>query len=479
MTSGLRRLSIWATSGSAWPLATFLAIGMLLRIPAIWLADGHEFVDQSFQYIDPAWHLATGLAWHPTWEWEAGMRSWTYPGLLAGILRGLMFLGIEEPFRLMRAVRAVHAVISLLPLWLFWLAIVRWRPIASPRLPLLLFAGSGFLVTTGVQPSGPAFGATLAIAAVLAFHGPRWFPALAGLLLGLAFCGRVQETLFGPALAMVGIWQRRPAAVLWLIAGCVPGLLLLGFVDYFTLGGFFSSPWAYFDANILQGAASKFGQRPWWFYLVAGVVPVAVLVPPWLRIAANRLAIGARLLPGAAAAAALHLLVHSCIARKALRFEYASLGLLVAVVAAGIGAASTSERWSLGYRRAVAVVQIGLFVWASFLFGNAGAIRAANALRLDPEFAGELLVVDGDVTSMGGAYYLRQPTLHVTGVSPAEVAAHVARVKLPSGSFIVAVENPLDEAALGDAGRLRPVAEFTGMFDLRRGDRRFLYRLER
>jgi len=313
---------------------------------------------------------------------------------------------------------------------------------------------------------------------VLAFHGPRWFPCLAGLLLGLAFCARVQEALFGPALVCVGLWQRRHAAVAGLVIGCVPGLLLQGFVDHFTLGRFFASPWAYFAGNIQQNAAAKWGTHPWWFYLVAGVVPVSMLVPPWLRIASNRLAVGARLLPGAAAAAALHLAVHSCIARKALRFEYASLGLLVAVMAVGIGAASTTQRWAASHRSAVVALQVVLFLWASLLFGNAGSIRTANALRLDPSFTGELLVVDGDATSVGGAYYLRQQQLRITGVPRTGLAAHVARTNLPSGSLLVAVREPLAEASLGDAGRLHLVATYTGMFDLKAGERRFLYRLE-
>ncbi len=475
MPPALRRLTTELTSGPAWPLGTYLAIALLLRLPAILFADGYEFVDQQYQYIDPAWHLATGQAWLPTWEWSYGIRSWVYPGWLAGVFRTLLWFGLEEPFWLMRGVRAVHAVISLLPLWLFWLCIVRWRPIANPRLPLLLFAGSGLLINLGVQPSGLALGGTLAVAAVLAFHGPRWFPWLSGLLLGLAFCGRVQEALFGPALFAVGMWQRRYAATAALCLGCLPGLLLQGFTDLATYGTFFCSPWDYFRANILDGKAATWTTQPWWFYWVIGVVPVVWLVPPWAGVAWRRLLQGASLLPAAAAAAALHLVAHSCVARKTLRFEYSALALLLAVVLAGLGACTTAERRSRGYQRGVIFLQVLLFGWASLLVGEAGAIGAATALRAQPGFHGKLVVVDGDETNLGGAYYLRQQHLEVVPVAREQLRAHLLSTAPAEGTFLIAVRDDLDGFDLGGAGQLLPLGRFFSVFDRRTRDRRFLY----
>jgi len=478
MPSAFARIARWATSGPAWSLPCYLAIALLLRLPAVLCADGYEFVDQQYQYVDPAWHLATGDAWTPTWEWDVGMRSWVYPGFLAGVFRALLWLGLEDPLWTMRGVRAVHALLSLLPAALFWLCLVRWRPVAAPRLPLLLFAGAGFVVALGVQPSGLAWGGSLAIAAVLAFHGPRGHPLLAGLLLGLAFCGRYQDALFGPALVAVGLWQRRWPAVLLLALGCVPGLLLQGFVDLATHGRFFHGPLAYFDANVVQGAAAAFKQQPWWFYLAAGVVPVAVLVPPFLGAALRTLRAGAGVLPGAAAAAALHLAAHSFLLRKALRFEYVALALLVAVLAAGFGAAAPApgERWRLGHRRLVVAVQAALFLWASLLFSHAGPVRAAIALHGEPAFAGELLVVDGDATAVGGAFYLREQRLQVTAVPRGELRD---RLRAAAATFVVAVRDDLSGIDLGGIGRLVPLGSFAGMLDLRARDRRFLYRFVR
>ncbi|MBL8728323.1 MAG: hypothetical protein JNM25_07835 [Planctomycetes bacterium] len=465
-----------AVAAAAWSLPTYLLLGYLLRVPAILFADGYDFLDQQFQYVDPAWHLATGGAWHQPWEWIDGLRSHVYPGLLAGIFRGLGWFGLEEPMWQLRAVRAVHAAISLLPLGLFWLVVVRWRPQARTRMPLLLFAGSGLLVANGVQPSGPALGATLAVAAALAVHGPRWFPLLGGLCLGLAFCCRFQEALFGPALLAVLVGQRRRGAAAWFAVGCVPGILLQGLLDLHLHGAFLATVWNYVDGNLIDGAAAKWRQQPWWFYLVAGVLPVLALVPPWFGAAWRRCVAGARILPGAAAAALLHLALHSCIGRKAIRFEHGALALLVAVLAVGLAAVATDDRWARWHRRALFAVHGGWFLYASFWFGNAGAVNAALALRGDAGLAAELLIVDGDATAIGGFFYLRPPADRTVSVARAELRERLQRSPPAPGGLVVAVREPLAAGEVHGLERLEPVGSFAGMFDLRRGDRRYVYR---
>ena len=456
----------------AWSLSRYLLIGLVLRGPAVWFGNGFEFVDQQFQYVDPAWHLATGQAWHATWEWLDGIRSWVYPGLLAGVFRALQWVGCDEPLATMRAVRGVHAVVSLLPLWLFWLLVVRWRPLPAPRLPLLLFASSGLLVG-GVQPNGPALAATLCVTAGFALAGPTRFVALAGLCLGLAFCCRFQDALFGPPFLAVLLWQRRWSASAVFALACVPGIVLQGCVDLAHGAPFLAKPWRYVASNVGLGSAGKWQAQPFLFYLYAGVVPVLCLLPPMLRVAGQRLWAGAALLPAAFAGAVVHLVAHSFVARKALRFEYGALALLLAVVAVGLPAAAS--RWARWHSACLGILHGGLFVWTSFWFGNAGAVQAALWLREQPGFDGRVVVVGGDATAVGGAFYARPPQMAMVGVARDGFAQWARANEVPAGSYLVAVREPLG-AAEADAARLELVASFTGSFDLRRGERRFVYR---
>jgi len=446
-------------------------VALALRAPAVLLAHGFEFVDQQYQYVDPAWHLATGAPIHRTWEWIDGVRSQVYPLALAALLRAVTALGVEGPLAALTLVRAVNAIVSLLPLAACWWLVMRWRPLAKPRLPLLLIALSG-LTVHGVQPSGPALASTLALTAAVLLVGPgRWPPLLAGLCLGFAFCCRFQDALFGPAFLGVLLWQRRRAAAAWFVAGCVPGIVTQGLVDLHTVGGFLLVPWRYVQTNVGLGAAEKWQTQPWWFYAIAGVVPTVMLVPGLLRVAWARLCAGGVLVPTVLAGAVLHLGLHSFIARKALRFEYPALAMLLVVVAIGLAAAAgQAARWHL---RLLLVMHCGLWAWTSFAFGNAGAVRAALWLSRQPDFTGAVLVVGGDPTSLGGYFHLRPPADRAVGVARADFTTFWAQ---NSGRFdhVVFVREPLPMEP--PVASLELVAEFTGQFDQRRSDRRFVYR---
>jgi hypothetical protein len=459
-------------AGPAWSIWGYLAIAACLRLPAAWCAHGFDYVDEQYQYVDPAWHLATGGAWHRTWEWLDGIRSWIYPGLLAGILRALQFLGCEDAVATMRAVRGVHALVSLLPLAAFWCVVVRWRPLRAPRLPLLLFAASGLLVD-GVTPSGPSLAATLATTAGLCLAGPTSAAALGGLCLGFAFCMRFQDALFGPPFLAVLLWQRRWAAGAAFAAACLPGIGAQALADWCADGSLLGTPVRCVRGNVGEGAAQKWQQYGPWFYVVAGLVPLLVLLPGMLRNALARLAAGAAALPGAVVGAGVHIAVHSCIARKALRFERPAFALLFAAVLVGLHVRDGARaRWhTLG----LVVVHAALWLYASFWFGNAGAVRTALWLDAEPTFDGRVAVVGSDASALGGAFYLRPPRMAAVAAPRDGLWPWLAERRADVGEFVVAVREPLPPAEVAAAG-WELAASFTGHLDLRRGERRFVYR---
>ena len=117
-------------------------------------------------------------------------------------------------------------------------------------------------------------------------------------------------------------------------------------------------------------------------------------------------------------------------------------------------------------------MHLGWWTLASFWFGNAGAVRLANWLRGQPEWRGALFVVDGDATTIGGCFYSR-PTQDAVRELPRGELAAANGVDVP---FVVALREPLSPSQLAELGGFELAASFAGMLDLRRGERRFVYR---
>jgi hypothetical protein len=256
----------------------------------------------------------------------------------------------------------------------------------------------------------------------------------------------------------------------------VPGILLQGLVDSLTIGGFFASPIRYVDANLLDGAAAKWRQQGPWYYLI-GVVAVLFLAPPFLRSGLRALRRGGGAMPAVLISAVLFLLAHSLIARKAMRFALPALSLLVLVAVVGLANERLRGRIDRWYRRGFVGVQVALLVWASFWFGNAGPVRAAVALGRESAFAGELLVLDGDHTCVGGFYYLRRPEIHARSVARAELPTAMSAAASSGPHWLVA-SAPVSSAEVGPRHRLVEFGSFRGLFDLRKRERRYVYRIE-
>ena len=468
MIAGLRA---WCARKEPLPLAVYLLLAYALRVPAILFATGHEFVDQQFQYVDPAWHLAFGGTWWRTWEYELGMRSWTYPGFLAGVFRAVQALGFDDPLGRLAATRAVHAAVSLLPLAALWLCVSRWQPLAHGRAVCLFAAASGLLVYTGVQPNAPWFASHLAAAAVLFTAGPGWrWPALAGALLGVAFACRVQDALLFPLLAVGLLAQGRRRAVVALALGGLAPVLAQGVLDACTWGTFLHSPFTYVRINLLEGAAAKFGRNTLAVYLAAAAV-VTGLAPGWWA----SLRAGARMLPLVAVCGFGYLAMHGVLERKSVRFVVTGLILLSLVAAAG----GFSAGGSRVHRTVLAAVHLLLFAVLSFFPWHRGPIAATLALREQADLHVLYLVPDGEYEmTLGGHYYLdrREGEISVETVLRSQLGERLARERADHVHLLVEGE-PLAAGLLPAGWRADHLGAFQAAFDLRARDRRHVYRL--
>lgn len=478
MTNPVQRRFVDPESGEI-SLGAYLGVASLLRLPAVLFSRGYDFMDHQFQYVDPAYHIGLAGSWWQPHDYLQGLRSWVYPGMLAGVFRLIDGLGLHDPQLMMIATRFVHGVVGLVPLAALWIFVVRWKGWRGQTAFLLFAACNALSVYTSIQPTGPTFATGLAVTSVLLFDGPgrRW-PFLSGLLLGLAFACRFQDAFFGPVLLASGLWQRRFLASAFLGLGAATTITVQGLVDLATWGSFLYSPFRYVAWNVLEGAASRYGEEPFWFYLPL-VALCLVLVPPFLGSGARALADGARKLPIAFAASVVYVLLHTLVARKAPRFILPALVLILIVYAAALLGPEVGTNLRRWHRRVFLAVHALALVLASFWYPHRGPIEAAIELSRRADFAERLVIVDGEQDSLGGHYYLRRNPLDVELVERRDLVSWIRTERPPTPLYLLVARTSLDQLEVPPPYALTFEGYFTDWPDVKSNTRRFLYRLYR
>ncbi len=479
----MKRLCRWIRIGfepGEISLGRYLAVALLLRLPAVFFSRGYDFLDHQFQYVDPAYHIAFDGSWHQYHDYVQGLRSWVYPGILAAIFKAVAWVGITEPRAMMAATRFIHGVVSLVPLAALWILIVRWSGWRNQR-PLLLFiAANALVVYSGVQPTGPTFAVGLALTSVFLFHGPgRLWPFTSGLLLGLSFACRFQDAFYGPVLLLVGLVQKRWGDSLSFAAGAAITVTLQGLVDLWTWGSFLHSPFRYVSWNIFEGAAESYGQQPVWYY-AAFLCGVLVLIPPFLRSGFGALVEGRRRLPVLVSTAAVYILLHNLVTRKSFRFILAAVILLLVVYASDLLFRKVSDsRLRTLHRHVFVAVHILALVLASFWYPHRGPVEAALTLGAQEDFRGRLVVVGGNNDDVGGHYYLQRKKLDVVSVERVALAQWIRRERPEVPLYLMVVRRPLESLAQTEGYALEDLGAYNDWPDVKENTRRFLYRLQR
>ena len=461
-------------------LRSFLFLAFVIRLPAVLLSRGYEFMDHQFQSVDPAYHLAFGGSWWKTWEYHEGMRSWLYPGMLADMFKAIHALGVTHPSALLTLTRLGHAVLSLLPMWALWMLVTRWKKVPRPNPILLLMAACGLMIFSGVQPNGTAVAVVFSLTAIFLFHGPGfWWPMGAGLALGLAFACRFQDAFFGPVLFAGGLYMKRWRESAGLAAGSAVTVTVQGIVDYYTYGAFLVSPFNYVDLNLFQGTAAKFGQGPFWYYLPL-LAALTVFIPPFLRVVRDAVISGAREFPLPFFCAALYLLMHSVVSRKAVRFIFPVLLLLLFVLAVGMFREAASSAKERIHRRLVVGLQIIFAVVLSFAYFHQGPIEAALWLRKQADFRGHLVVANGGFEDVGGHIYLDRKVLEVHLIRSQRLPEFFRAFKGDKVVYVMAVARPLSDDVRGSVQRegwsLEQKQSIQPWPNLKKKRRRYIYR---
>ncbi len=322
-------------------------LALTARLLPVFVHPSLNYPDEIFQSTEQAHRLVYGTGLVP-WEFAYGTRSWFLPGVLAGLMEFARLFGPGPAIYLsligltLAALGASSALCAFFwgqrfyGLWGGVLAgafTALWIDLAyfSPR-PLSEVVAAHVLVI-GLYLMAPGY----------AVSDKRRL-LLAGFLLGLAAMMRIQ---LAPAVALIVLWPegawRRNLAPLALGGFIV--FLLFGLLDWATWSYPWESLYRNVTLNLFYDVSGFWGTEPWYAYIDLLVtywtVPFAILVLVLARFGAYR---EKRI----ALAALMIFAVHSAIGHKEWRFIYPAI--LLAVIAAGIGAGFLLDRFSRNSR---------------------------------------------------------------------------------------------------------------------------------
>jgi phosphatidylinositol glycan class B len=332
------RRGLFAARQETLALAGVLAVALAVRLWAVLTQTYILYPDETYQYFEPAHRLAFGYG-IVTWEYLDGIRSWLFPGAIAGLMRiAAVFSG--QPQTYVMLVRLVSIALSLaVPyvgfrladrhfgcgpavavglLCAFWYELIYYAPVAMTEEPaahlalLALWLGEPF----ADRPELPS----------------RRL-ALAGALFGLAVCLRYQ---YGPALAAAALWQHVGDRRRLLLVGGA-GLAVVaagsGLLDALTLGAPFQSIWLNFQRNAVDGMSGAMGVEPWFYLAAYFLVAWGAFFPLFVVLAV----VGATRAPAFAVAVVMTIALHSLTPHKEVRFIY--LAIATAPILIGLGCA--------------------------------------------------------------------------------------------------------------------------------------------
>lgn len=319
-----------------------------------WFSYAYFHPDEYFQVIEYA-RAKLGFVDPKVlpWEYAQRMRPWLQPFIYFLIGRGL---GIRDVFAFAFACRLVTGIANVGAVAMFLRTTLPWfRTDEEKLVHLRVVTCLGFLPYLFVRTSsesGSMAALTAAFALVLRDAQPRddgrkwtipslehgWRLSLVGVLFGVAFECRFQTAFFALGLVawLVVIGGARGGALARVVLGGVASVLVGALIDRWGYGTWTFPPWTYFQANLLEGAASLFGRDPLlsYFWMLSAnifapvvLVLLALAVVAWLR--SPRHPVTWVTLP--------FFVIHSLIAHKEERFLFPIAVVSTALVTMALG----------------------------------------------------------------------------------------------------------------------------------------------
>jgi hypothetical protein len=343
-----------------------LVCGLLTRAGLAYFSPSMYWPDEVYQTLEPAHRLIFGYG-RVMWEYRDGLRSWTFPGVLGGLMWIGQFLG-KGSTGYLALIALVLSAVSLLPplvtyLWARRQWESKWWPIVAMVFPLIWFEAIYF----GPKTLYECFTIHLVIGAIflIRFTDDNWIrPLIGGLIIGVCIITRPHLAPVPIVLGLlVPLYAERPHAMFSaLVVGVVGGAGLAGIVDVIAYGVPFHSLIVNLHTNVIEGKASNWGTSPWWQYFAwawevspfGSVVMAAALVAGTVRY------------PMLAWPPIVILAAHCFIPHKEYRFIYPVVAMATVIV--GLDAVQLS-RWlgdRLDVRRAkIFVVSLLVVLWSA------------------------------------------------------------------------------------------------------------------
>ncbi len=403
-------------------LAGVLCLALGVRLATYGLFAGLLHPDEVFQYTEQAHRLVFGEGLVP-WEYRAGIRSWLFPGLLAGVLQAARLIG-DGPAVQNAAVAIFLALLCLPSVACCMLWGRQAAGTAGGVAAGVLAACWSDMVLMSIHPLLDGVGTDFLIPGVFLLQRAaatqrRSSFCAAGAVLGLALVFRLQlaPAIGWALLRLCGV--RRLTRGAWAISGLLVPVLLSGVLDWITLGSPFQSVFRYASLN-LHGVADFYGISPWYTYLIVLPFEIGWVFPPM----AVCLALGAKRLGLLAELAFIILVTFSCVPHKEARFLFPMFPFLMALAGAGSAQIATRLSRRIGVTRAAAILGgawmmiCGFnapFAWSAGLWLRGQAVvREMHRVSDDPGACGLAIIPPGIWYMTGGRSHLR-PGLPLLG----------------------------------------------------------------
>jgi hypothetical protein len=421
-------------------LAGILALALALRFAVIFSGPYIVHPDELFQSYEQGYRLAFGSGVVP-WEFHDGARSWLIPGILAAVMTASRWVS-SNPVVYIDAIRILCAILSLALVYVGF-------ETARRRDGLLGAVVTGVLCAIWIDaiylaPSvmGEVLSAYCFLAAYLVADdadrdaSPKRM-AIAGALLGLAVCFRVQT---GPAMAVFAIlrcrteWRRCWLPLL--LGGSAVALLDLGLLDWLTWGAPFQSIWRYLLRGLFEKFAGGYAEGTSSAVTYAELI-TAAWTPRALPLALFAV-IGAFRRPVLGAVVVTIVATHLAFANA--EYRYLSTALLASPILMGAGATSfcgvvcrvVEARAGSGHRAAfvtgtVVIAYAALACWVAVSYGllfrtlDRNIFEAFLAAHRQPQLCGlgaigigwaegwSYTYLDREVPLYGGSYSAAKP----------------------------------------------------------------------